>query len=143
MKSSVRRRISPFTPFILKVEDANGDKFEQSLKLSYDFNSLLLVEEKTGKSMLTQVGEVIDNPSIKNVSILLWAAVQEYQPEYEGEEGLRTIRYNLTLATAKDAKEKCAEAFLLQLPADQVARLKGEGEEATPPLAQSPVPTAI
>jgi hypothetical protein len=140
MKSPLRRRVSPTVPFTLKVEDANGDKFEQSFRLSYDFNTLPLVEEKTGKSMLTQVGEIMDNPSVTNVSILLWAAVLENHPEYQGEEGLRTIRYNLTLATAKVALDACKEAFLLQLPADQVARLKGAVNDELP-LAQSPTPT--
>jgi hypothetical protein len=91
------------------------------------------------------IGEILDNPTIKNVSVLLWAALQENHPEYEGLEGLQTVRCNLTIATAKEAKEACAAAFITQLPPDQVEAFKkvmaanAAGEPALP-LTESPAP---
>lgn len=138
MKSALRRRITPSVPFTLHVEDANGDKFSISFRLSYDFKALTLVEELTGKSMLTEVADVFnENPTVKNVSILLWAAVRENHPEWADEDGFDAIRANLTLATAKEALAACTEAFVKQLPAEQVARMKGEAPDA-PPLVPSP-----
>lgn len=140
---SVEERISPPVPFTLTFTDERG-KHSLSLKLSYDFETLGLVEEQTGKSMLTQATEVFDNASCKSVSVLLWAALQEYHPEYRGEAkklgdvppGLRIVRKNLTLGQAKAAREACFEAFLKQLPDEQVSALKGEKEAC--PLEQAP-----
>lgn len=128
---SIRERISPSVPFTLEVEDATG-KFSHSLRLSYNFDSLGLIETETGKSMLTEATEVFDNPSCKNVSVLLWAALQENHPEYRGLNGLRIIRQNLTLGQAKKAKDACEEAFVKQLPDEQVKKLAGAA-----PLAPS------
>ena len=132
---SLRERVSPSVRFVLDVQDESG-KFSLPLLLSYDFDSLGLIEEHTGKSMLTAATEVFDNPSCKNVSVLLWAAVQENHPEYRGERGLKAVRKNLTLMTAKKAKDACEKAFLKQLPDEQVEKLIG-GETAAP-LEQSP-----
>lgn len=149
MKSPLRRRITPFVPFILKYEDSSG-KYADSFKVAYDWNSLALVEIELGKNMLLDIGQVLDNPSVTNISVLLWAGVQIYHPEYEGPEGLEVLRSNLTIATAKEAKEACSEAFVKQLPAEQVEAMKRAAEAAekaieageTPsPLALSPQPT--
>ena len=142
-KSPFRRRVSPSIPFILNVEDETG-KFSQSFRLCYDLNKLALVEQELGKSALLDIGELFDNPSVTSVSVLLWAAVQEYNPEYAGKDGLEEIRYNLTIGTAKEAMDACREAFLKQLPAEQVARLKAIIEARIAgqpvPLATSPAP---
>ena len=146
-KSPFRRRVSGSVPFILNCEDADGTKFSQSFQLCYDFNSLALVEASLGKSMLTDIGEILDNPSVKNVSVLLWAAVQEHNPEYEGPDGLREIRYNLTVGTAKEVLAACSQAFVKQLPAEQVKRLeeiqaaRAAGEQSLP-LAPSLEPAS-
>jgi hypothetical protein len=143
MKSALRRRVSASVPFILTYENEDGTKFSDSFRLCYDFNKLALVEEILGKSVLLDIGEILDNPSVKNVSVLLWAAVLENHPEYEGAEGLETIRYNLTTWTAKEALTACTDAFMKQLPLEQQQRLKDIQEkraagEKTPPLAPSP-----
>jgi len=146
MKSPMRRRISPSVPFTLTFEDEQG-KASFSFKLAYNFNSLALVEEKLGVSMLTDIGEIIDAPTVQNVSVLLWAAVQEnHADDYAGEDGLETIRMNLTIAQTKDALNACSRAYVKQLPAEQQERIarivaaKEEGSEA-PPLSQSPAET--
>jgi len=147
MKSAMRRRISPSVPFTLTFEDESG-KASFSFKLAYNFNSLSLVEDKLGISMLTDIGNIIDTPTVKNVSVLLWAALQEnHADQYEGDEGLELIRQNLTVAQTKEALNACSAAYVKQLPPEQQARIerivkaKEEGSEA-PPLSQSPAPVA-
>jgi hypothetical protein len=121
---TLRKRITPSVPFTLNVEDDNGDKFTQTFDLAYDLNTLILIEEKLGKSSFTDLGEILDNPTATNVSILFWAAVQINHPEYAGEEGLQLVRTNLTVGTAKAAMAACSEAFVAQLPEEQVKKLK-------------------
>lgn len=139
---SIRERISPAVPFTLDVEDATG-KFSLSFRLAYNFRSLGLIERHTGKSMLTQATEVFENPTCDNVSILLWAALQENHPEYregrdekDGGKGLAVVQQNLTLGQAKAAKDACEKAFVKQLPDAQVDKLLNKGSAA--PLEQSP-----
>lgn len=147
MKSAIRRRISPSVPFTLTFEDSEG-KASFSYRLSYNLNSLTLVEEVLGLSMFTDIGTVVTNPSVKNVSVLLWAALQENHPEYEGVEGLEVVRQNLTIAQLRDTLNACSEAYVKQLPLEQQknieARIKGEkeGSEALP-LTPSPEAAAL
>lgn len=147
MKSNFRARITPSVPFILAIEDEAG-KTSFALRLAYDFNSFSLIEEKLGKSMLTEVGELLDCPSAKNVSVLLWAALQiNHSEDFGGDEGLRAVRNLLTLDTAKAALSACTQAFIKQLPPDKVEELKKIQEaqkagEPAPPLAPSPVTAA-
>ncbi len=143
MKSPLRRRISPSTPFILEYTNFDGSKVSESFKLSYNFKSMSLVEEQLGISMLTSVGEIIDNPTARNASVLLWGAVQEYQPEYSTEEGLEVICQNLTVATVRKAMSACFDAYVLQLPEEQQERVRKikaareAGEEVAAPLVES------
>jgi hypothetical protein len=150
MKSPLRRRISPSVPFTLTFEDETG-VVSLSYKLAYNINSLVLIEEQLGVSMLTDCGEIVDSPTAKNVSVLLWAALQEYQPEYEGLEGLENIRQNLTVSHTKDALNACFDAYVKQLPPEQQARVlalkakreAGEIVAADPLATTAPVtPTA-
>jgi hypothetical protein len=145
-KSPLRQRVTPSVPFMLAVEDESG-KQQISLQLAYDFNSFALIEEQLGKSMLTDVGELLDNPTARSVSVLLWAACQIYhEDEFDGIEGLRAIRNLLTVDTAKSALSACSAAYVKQLPPEKVEKLKEiqrlqAAGEAAPPLAQSPAPT--
>lgn len=147
MKSPLRRRIAPSIPFILNYEDADGTKVSESFRLAYDFNSFTLIEETLHTNLLMDIGPLLDAPSVRSISVLLWAAVQLNHPQYEGAEGLEAIRCNMTLATAKEAKEACSEAFLTQLPVEQRAKLKAQAEAAQAgeqiPLAQSPAPASL
>ena len=136
MKNALRRRITPFVPFSTMIEDADGGKFEVHFKLSFDFNALALIEEKTGLSALT--GEVFSVPTARNTIVLLWAAIQENHPEYAGEEGLQVIGSLLSLGNAKEALQAVQAAFLASLPKDRADALKNatnEGDEN--PNAQS------
>jgi hypothetical protein len=127
-KSALRRRITPSVPFTLKVEDADGSKFELNFKLSYDFNAMALVEEKTGLSMMS--GEVFANPSAKKTTVLLWAGIQANNPDYAGDEGLDAIGTLLNISTAAEALLAITEAFFAALPKEKAdairASIKGE-----------------
>ena len=148
MKSPLRRRISPSTPFTLTFEDEQG-KASLSYKLAYNWNSLALIEEKLHVSMITDIGQVFENPNVTNVSVLLWAAIQENHAEegYDGDAGLELIRQNLTISCAKEALAACSDAYVKQLPPEQQERVKklvaaaaaGEQVEQTDPLAQPAV----
>lgn len=145
MKSQIRQRVTPWVPFILEWTDAGGAQQSQSFKLSYDLNAFTLIEQELGVSMFTEAGEVFDNVSAKNASVLLWAAVQENQPEYEGVAGLRAIRTLLTISSARAAIIACSEAYITQLPDAKQAILRANIEARkngeAPPLVQSPTPT--
>jgi hypothetical protein len=137
-KSAFRRRVSPAVPYILEVEDDAG-KQSISFQLAYDFNAFALVEEKLGKSMLTQIGELLNNPSVTNVSVLLWAALQlNHEEDFGGDQGLRAVRNLLTIETAREALEKCSEAFVKQLSKEKREQLKraqeakARGEQEVP-----------
>ena len=146
MKTALRRRVSPSVPFLLEFEDEQG-KFSERYQLAYNWNSLALIEEKLGKSMLLEISTVFENVSVANVSILLWAALQEYHSaDFAGDEGLELLRQNLTLAAANLATTACASAYVKQLPLEQQRKIEeirktaAEGVQAapTPPLAETP-----
>jgi uncharacterized membrane protein YccC len=141
MKSPLRRRISPSVPFTLTFEDEQG-VFTASYQLAYNLNSMALVELELNKSMLTSLGELLENPTATSVSVMFWAALQEnHSDEFEGEDGLRLVRTNLTVAQTRSALAACAKAYIQQLPKEQQQRLtnmvegREAGEEAAVPLA--------
>lgn len=127
MKNALRRRITPFVPFSMTVEDADGGKFEVHFKLAFDFNSYALFEEKTGLSVLT--GGAFGKPSARNTLVLLWAAVQIYQPEYAGDTGLSAIGSMLSLDMAPAAVAAVEAAFLASLPKGRLEELEAAGGE--------------
>ncbi len=148
MKSALRRRISPSVPFTLTFKDETGD-VSQSYRLAYNFVSMSLIEERLSTpghpvSMLTDAGEVFDMFTVKATAVVLWAALQEYQPEYEGQDGLEVVAQNLTVATAMGARNACFEAYISQLPEDQqekVRKAREAGPTTEAPLVQSQPPT--
>ena len=124
MKSPLRRRISPSVPFTLTFEDEQG-KASFSYRLAYNWNSLALVEEKLGKSMILDIGELFESPNVTTVSVLLWAALQEnHADDYAGDEGLELVRQNLTIPEAKKALAACSDAYVKQLPEEQQERVR-------------------
>jgi hypothetical protein len=133
---SIRERVSPSVPFTLEVEDNTG-KFSYSFRLAYNFRTLGLIEKHTGKSMLTEANDVFANPTCNNVAILFWAALQINHPEWRGEDGLSAVHNNLTLLTAKKAKDACEEAFVKQLPEEKIKQMAADKSDSAAPLAQS------
>src|SRR5208282_369636 len=147
-KTALRKRITPSAPVTIKVENSDGSSFELSWRLTFDFNTMALVEEHTGLSMLT--GEVFSNPDARRVSVLLWAAALEHQPEYEGMEGLEAIRSYLTIANTADVLHALDNAFMASLPKEKADELRAAAEakknkeagQAAPPADPTPAPSA-
>jgi hypothetical protein len=137
IKSAVRRRITPSVPYTLDVESAGGDKFSLSFRLSYDLNALCEVEEALGKSMLTDLSDILDKPTIKVVTVLLWAALLENHSEYSGPEGLAEIRNLITLPQLKPALAACMDAFVAQLPEAQRDRIRKQANGEVLPNVES------
>lgn len=142
-RSILRKRITPSVPFILKVKDANGDVFENSFQIAYDFNALCLLEDKLNINVLTQFGHLLTSPSASTIAILLWAGVQKNHPDYAGDEGLDALGSNLNLESAKLAFAACAEALVAQLPEEQAAKIRGANDGRKVAAAvPDPLPTA-
>ena len=135
--NALRRRITPTVPLVLHVEDSDRGSFDVSFRLAFDLNAMALVEEKTGLNMLT--GEAFKEPNASRTSILLWAAVQENNPEYAGDGGLYAIRSFLTLSNAQEVLTAINEAFIAALPREQVAAMKAAAEGVADP---QPIPVS-
>lgn len=145
MSSELRKRITPSTPFILSVVDADGGKFETSFQIAYDFNALCLIEKSLNINVLKQFASLLLEANAQTIAVLLWAGVQKNHPQYAGVEGLEIIGSNLTLESAKAAFAACIEALIAQLPVEMAAKIKasraGNAVEATtadPTAAQAP-----
>lgn len=137
-KPQLRKFLSKGVPFTLTVTGAEGQR-QLSFSLLFDFNALALVEELTGYSLLT--GTIFNHLNARISSILFWAAIQAYSPEYAGPDGLDVIRSLMTLKNNEAIQEAVNEAFIQALPDEQAANIraalaaKAEGGEA--PLAKA------
>ncbi len=143
-KSPLRRRITPAVPFLLHVEDAEGT-FDQSFQIAYDLNSMALFEEATGLNLFRDIAKILAERSVRIVTALFWAGVQIHHADsYAGQEGLESLRANVTLPEFGRIMEACLQAFMTQLPKEtqeklkqqQAARTAGVAEEDAVPLEQ-------
>lgn len=125
-QSELRQRITPSTPFILSVNDADGGKFETSFRIAYDFNALCLIEKHLQINVLKQFATLLVDADAQTIVVLLWAGVQKNHPEYAGLQGLEALGSNLTLESAKAAFAACIEALIGQLPADTAAKIQAQ-----------------
>jgi hypothetical protein len=140
--SKLRQRITPSVPFLLRVKDANGDVFENSFQIAYDWNALCLLESKLHINALTQFGLLLTEPNATTIAVLLWAGVQKNHPDYAGDDGLEALGSNLNLETGKLAFAACAEALVAQLPEEQQARIKAAKDAKATTPAVDPLATA-
>lgn len=136
----IRKRLAPSVPLSLEVGDEAGNKEILSLRLSFDFNALALVEERTGISLLS--GKIFSMLNATNLSLLLWAAMLQNQPDYAGEEGLSAIRSYMTLDNAKAVEAAVSEAFILCLPPEQREAIRKAAEDAAKKAAEGNPPPA-
>lgn len=117
----IENRMLKGVPFILNVETEAGEE-QLSFRLVFDFNALALVEEKTGYSLLS--GTIFNHLDVRVSTVLFWAAVQQRQPEYAGDEGLKVVGTLLSLKNINDAQLAVQEAFLQALPEEQAAKIR-------------------
>lgn len=130
----IRKRLAPSVPLTLEVGDEAGNKEVLSLRLSFDFNALALVEEFTGISLLS--GKIFNQLNATNLSLLLWASMLQNHPEYTGIKGLEAIRTYMTLDNAKVVEAAVSEAFILCLPPEQREAIRKATEEAAAEAAR-------
>lgn len=125
-------RLQKGVPFLLDV-DHEGGKETLSFRLVFDFNALALVEEKTGYSLLT--GTIFVKPNVRKAVVLFWAAIQQHNPEYAGDEGLEVIGTLLSLKNVGKATDAVYEAYIQALPDDKAAIVRAalKGEELPGP----------
>lgn len=116
-----RKRLAPSYPYVLSVETDGGIE-QVGVRLSFDFNALVLVEDRTGYGMLT--GAIWKGLSANNLSVLLWAALQANHPEYAGDAGLVAVRSMLSLRNSEATTDALQEAYMKSLPDDQQAKIK-------------------
>lgn len=142
IKAALDELLSPSVPLTISKKFANGRKVDYCFQIAFDFNTAALVEKETGFSMLT--GEAFDHPSATVISAMLWAGVQQYHTEYEGEDGLRFIRRIMDTVSAKHALEAVQKAWLLSLPDEtrqEIERKAAEKIAGKKPKASEPDPT--
>jgi hypothetical protein len=77
----IKKRVTPSVPLSLEVIEEGGKRV-LNFRLSWNFKTSAEVEERTGLNLLT--GQAWTNLSVKNLSIMLWAAVLDNNPEYGG-----------------------------------------------------------
>lgn len=145
-KSAFRRRVTPSVPFMLTINEPNGEVWKLGFQLVFDLNRLCLFEETVGLSFLQNMTRILIAPSVTTLTTLLWVGAQD---TFAGPEGLEAIRANVTLADLPAVKEACIKALLAQLPPDVAKKLadtieaskKGEEKKADPTPAPVEQPT--
>ena len=143
-KSPLRRRITPSVPYTLSVENADGSTFEQSFKLSFDLNAITTFETVTGVSLLTNMGQILEQPSVATSTALFWVAILGNHPEWAGQEGLEILRSNITLDKLAGIRRACVDAFLTQLPKEKADAIRSKMAEAEKAAAEgTEIPLAL
>jgi hypothetical protein len=80
-ETALRRRIAPSVPLTLETVDSQGTKYTLSLRLAFDVNAGVAIQEKSGINIghldiWSRAGEPIF------VRTVLWGAVLAHQPDY-------------------------------------------------------------
>lgn len=114
------RRLTPSVPFTFKGADG-GDA---AVRLSYNLNAFIAIQEEIGTdNVFDQLERLFQRKNAKTVSLLLWAAMLEYQPDYAGKDGLAAVRSALPLWQLGEAHSACVDAFIEQLPPERKAEV--------------------
>lgn len=127
-KLPVIEQIAPSVPLELTLTGGRVLSF----RLSFDYNALALVEEKTGYNL--HRGAIFNNVTASNLSVLLWASLQNANPEYEGDLGLKAVRSYLTLSNRNAVENAIQEAYMASLPDDERERIKEVAKKAAEAL---------
>jgi hypothetical protein len=124
-QKALRRRIAPFTPITLELDEPGG-KVKVELKLAFNMNAGVAVQEKTRAPhrpdglMLTSIGfdgvwAHIREPIVQRA--MLWAASLAHHPEYDTatDEGLETIGTYLQENNSDEVAETLWSAYMAYL----------------------------
>jgi len=148
--AALRRRVLPFTPLDLMLEEQGGAFYRVELKLAFDMNAGAAIQERTANPqvgfrgyMLTELKTWahISEPNL--LKAMLWAAVLAHQPEYDSDEGFETIGSFIQENNAQQIIDAIEAAYFKYLPKERVEAIKklkaaaeaeGEGAETNGPL---------
>lgn len=137
-KLPLARRVRPSVPITLELDQGQQATF----RLSFDFNAIVRIEEKTGLRMLN-VYAPWAGLSATVLSVMLWAAMLANHPEYDSDEGLAIVRSFLDPENADRATQSLWEAYLLYLPERQAKAMRQMREDAEKAQkAENPPPPA-
>lgn len=134
--TALKRRIAPSAELVLPLVDDDGAKFTRTFRLSFDFNAIALIEERTGLSLLN--GEIWQHPTAKVLSIMLWAAILAHHDEYDSDIGLAVIRSYMDAGNSAAITRALSDAFIASLSKEQQEAARKKAEESKDPLAQQP-----
>lgn len=124
-KLPLARRVRPSIPITLELDRGENITFQ----LSFDFNAIVRIEEKTGLRMLN-VYAPWAGLSATVLSVMLWAAMLANHPEYDSAEGLAIVRSFLDPDNADRAIKALWDAYLAYLPERQAKVMRQMREEA-------------
>jgi hypothetical protein len=130
-KRPIERKIYPSYSITLDLDDGKKATFD----MTFNFDAIIRVEEKTGLKLLEKsiLAELL---SLRVLSAAFWGSVCENHPEYESDEGLRSLRSLLNdPENLAKVSEALWESYLLCLPKkrrEALLRLREEGPKEDP-----------
>ena len=107
--SAIKRRLTPFVPLTLEVENGDGTTFAVDLKLAFNMNTLAAIAERSKRNLLADVFSWIDDPQA--VIAVLWGATLVYQPEFNSDEGYAAIGEYMSLENRVQTIEALLQAY--------------------------------
>jgi hypothetical protein len=137
--SALRRRVLPFTPLDLMLEEQGGAFFRVELKLAFDMNAGAAIQERTANPKsefrgyrITDFIETWSNIAEPQLlKAMLWGSVLAHQPEYNCDEGFETVGTFIQENNAQEIIDAIEAAYFKYLPknrVDDILKLKAELE---------------
>src|SRR5215470_15750224 len=106
---ALKRKLNPFVPLNLTIENGDSTSFDVQLKLAFNMNVLASIKERCGQNLLADVFSWIDDP--KAVIGVLWGASLPYQPEFNSNEGFETMGEYMSLDNRVQVIEALLQAY--------------------------------
>lgn len=95
MPQALQRRILPFAPLSLEVENGDGSSFVFTAKLTINYNVLAEAQEKCGRNFLEGGLDWVDKA--EHLKALFWASMLPYQKELRADENFEIVSEYLDL----------------------------------------------
>jgi hypothetical protein len=148
--SAVQRRVVRSVPVTLEF-----DGRKRIFQLSFDFNTLARLEDKTKIKMLN-IFTIWVEMSASVLGAMFWAAAVGSHPEYDSDEGLVAMRSYLDADNVDTVSDALWEAYMLFLPKEKRERMEAAraaalkaaeagapaGAEENPPTPATPTEAA-